>query len=142
MGDLSITHTYVAAAGVNLFTANVGEICQLTDVGEVNIITASTQEPQGVIINAENANAGRIVVLEWGVTHVRIGAAWDLGTDTNKAMAAADARVDPLALLGDTAAASQNWCCGQIRGYSNQDFADGDTKPFIFAKEQRVSTLT
>lgn len=135
-------YTYNAAAGVNLYTANIGEIGRLTDSGQVEVVGASTQEPLGVIIDSENVAAGRTSVLCCGIDKVRIGATFTLGTTTNMGMAAADGRVDPYADVADVAASSNNWCCGFLLGWDNVDYADGDTKPFFFMKYPRVDTQT
>lgn len=134
---------YVYNSTANLYTANIAEIGRLTDSGTVDVVTASTQEPLGIIVDAENATVGRVTVCVWGDDYkVKIGDTFTLGSTTKMGMAAADAQIDPYATIADTAAASQNWCCGFILGYDNVDYANNDRKPFFFQLYPRVDTQT
>ena len=109
--------SYAVKSGTTIADAQLGCVVKLSDAGEVDLATANTDVPFG-IVDAVQLD-GRVGVATSGErAQFRVGATFTIGTTTTLVQCGGDSRVDPLAAGG-----AGQYQVGQIDGYA--DAADG-----------------
>ncbi len=136
----SIRLSYTAAAAT---VDDIGLACYLSNAGVVTKSTASTAQGGGALgVICDVVSATEVTVCVAGACKAKVGDTFTTGTTTMWAMAAADSRLDPYAVIADTAFASQNQAIGFFPGTSSADFANGDLQDFVVALQLRPDTQT
>lgn len=114
---MSVKITRAAEAATNL-TSKHGYIVRETDADEVQLTTAATQLPVGVLEYAENEVGGECTIVTQGRAHVKLGAAFTVGTTTLNFMSKNDGLAIPFV------AAANNYKVGRL--LLTADGASGD----------------
>ena len=137
---LATVLTYDSAAD---YTTNIGQAAYVSDAGIVTLSSASTAQGSGVPgIIVDVLSTTEVSICVHGRCQARVGDDFDVGTTTGWAMAAADGRLDPYAILTDTVFGSQNVAIGFFTGAGNQDLANADRAEFFVSPQLRPDSQT
>ena len=132
--------SYTAAAAT---AADIGLVVYISNAGTVTKATASTAQGGGQVgVITDVVSTTEVTVCVNGQCLGRVGDTWTTGTTTMWAMPAADARLDPFAILSDTAFASQNQAIGYFVAAESGDFANGDLQEFFVSPQLRPDSQT
>lgn len=118
----SIRQTYSAEPATNLATS-VGLIVRETDADELELCSAATQRPTGVLIEAANQVGGQCSVVVQGLAHVKLGAAFEVGVTILDFMSKADGTAIPYV------AGASNFKVGRL--LLKRNASSGDVVPCI-----------
>lgn len=122
---MSCIESYAVKSGTTISDSHVGCVVYLSDAGEVDLATAATTEPHGIIVSVGIDSRVAVETANGAQVFVKLGATYTAGSSKNLLECALDSRCDPFS------AGNNKYTVARLLGHD--DYADGDLAPAVLA---------